>query len=232
MASMEEYVNGRIDRSGTTPEEEKAYNDQAGTVETIEDQQEKEAEVEENDIDDQDVDSEDESDDEDEDESDDEDDDEPEVTVESLKTEVERLTAALDKANKEKMRLKRRKTELEEAAGKAETEESNRWKTVAVNKAVDAALKDAGLQGSPARVKKFMDLTEVDMDDSGEIVGYADAIDALKDEYPEFFEVKAVTGEAKPERKVANTKVDGNTKMNVKPPVDPIKERYRKAGII
>lgn len=153
--------------------------------------------------------------DDDEDDDEDEDDDPDEgKTPEELAAELKAARAALSKANASSAKrrgatktLKARIAELEAAGGKpaAKPEDETAPDLDAVRKAAAreataeaqakivkaearGALKALGVK--PERVGKLvglLDLTEVDVDDDGEVEGLDEAIDALKAEYPELF---------------------------------------------
>lgn len=134
----------------------------------------------------------DDSDDDDSDDDDDEDDDAEYVAP--TKAEWKKTQDALKKANSQARKFR---LELKQAKNggskdgskdveKAVADTEAKWKPRLVNKAAKAALLAAGAS-KPDRLIKLIDHDELDIDDDGEVDGLDDAIEELKEDYPELF---------------------------------------------
>lgn len=127
------------------------------------------------------------------------DDDSEEIDeVAELKSKLDVAEKALKKANRERQRLGRI---TKDDSG---VQEADKWKTLATRKAVDTALKDAGIAPGTKLEKLvgLLDLSEIDIDEDGEFVGLDDQIDDLKESFPSLF------APVKPVRKAPTKKVD------------------------
>ncbi|MGW6912584.1 phage scaffolding protein [Kitasatospora sp. NPDC054939] len=118
--------------------------------------------------------------------------------LERLQAEHARTVAALKKANEEAKRhrlaLKAREVrdrenegDHERAIREAAEAVEERWKPRIINQAARAALAEAGVAGSPARLLKLLDLDALSVDDDGDVIGLDSEIDRLKEEYAELF---------------------------------------------
>ncbi len=113
-----------------------------------------------------------------------------------------------DDAELERLRIAAK----EEGKGEAETV----WKKRTVKQAARVALFAAGLEGSPDKLLRMLDLDDIEVDDDGEIDGLEDQIDELKEEFPDRFPEKTKTepGEKKVPKRVDNG--DKNTNVQKK----------------
>lgn len=104
---------------------------------------------------------------------------------EYLKGEVERLTAALTKANKERARLGKK---VKESADSTEVET---WKSKAINTALRSALADEGYSASDEakfkRALRLINTSEISLDNDGEFIGIDEQVASFKSEFPELF---------------------------------------------
>ena len=127
----------------------------------------------------------------------------PEAVKEILKKnrkavrEAEARAVAAEKA----LAAKEKAPDAEEAAPV-----DDKFKTLFVNTAAKAALVEAGLSTGTDRFLKMLDLSSVEVDESGKISGLDDQIDDLKEEFKDLI--------AKPVRK-ATAKVDGAGRREV-----------------
>lgn len=132
------------------------------------------------------------------DEGDDEDDDDDSEYEPPTKAEWKKTQDALKKANAQakKHRLAAKKAASAKDGGadkkdveKAISDTEAKWRPRLVNKAAKAALLAAGAS-KPDRLIKLIDHDELDIDDDGEVEGLDDAIEELKEDYPELFKEK------------------------------------------
>jgi len=148
----------------------------------------------------------------------DEEETEPE-TVESLKERLAKADAALKKANKEaeRLRLKHKKpaatqpkkqtTAAAPTAPEDESEPSEveQWKTRAIRSDAKAALLAEGFTGSAkaaARLIKAIDTDELEFDpDTNDVVGLDEAIEALREDFPNLFKGEEDNTDTKPKKR-------------------------------
>jgi hypothetical protein len=185
---------------------------------------------------------EDESDDEDEDESDDEADPDKGKSEDEVRAELKRLRASRAKDIRRIRRMRERaKDEVKKPADddpdrkftkaelddiRTETQQATRGEMlpVVIRHAATSALRDAGFEfpadkdARAAKLKralKLMDVEDVEIDDDGEVLGLEDAIDELKEEFPELF----VKAPGRPQRKrpgnVSGTGKPANRKKSI-----------------
>lgn len=184
-----------------------------GITPEVDDTETAEVEVETDSVDETEVDSEDEDDTEDDDTEDTDEVDESDV--ESLQAEITRLKESLSKANRNKRAAERKsKTAVT-------TADVEKWKGAATTKTIHGALKDAGFiaQGEKAKAQlaralKLMDLTDVYVDDDGDITGFEDQIAELKEDMPHLFRDEETATKAT--RKTPSQKVNTKTSPTVK----------------
>lgn len=81
------------------------------------------------------------------------------------------------------------KTEVEQvkSAMTAVETERDKFKDIAVRVTVAAALQEAGAVVSTKRLLKMMDLSDVEFNSKGELEGLEDAIDELREDFPDGF---------------------------------------------
>lgn len=131
------------------------------------------------------------------------------------KEEWERVKRTLAARKQEKLDVQRQLNELrdkhkeqesdsEKAIREAAEQAEARYKPIVVNKAARAALIQAGataaVEGDKAktearlgRLLKLLDVTDLRVEDDGEVLGLEEQIDALKADYPELFEAAEKT---------------------------------------
>lgn len=86
--------------------------------------------------------------------------------------------------------------------------------------AAQAALAEAGWNGKGANlIERMIDLSNIEVDDSGEIIGLAEQIADVKTDMPEWFK-QARQKRQRPAGSSAD--VDGADKGSVKPPAEPV----------
>lgn len=162
------------------------------------------------------------------------------------KKDLDKVTKALDSErniNKEKSaEIRKLKRELKAATEKtpedvdsqklvAEADRrADKFKDIAVRKEASLALSEAGAKVSTTRLLKLLDLTDVAIDDDGNIDGLDDVIAELKEESPEFF--KSDDDEEKVKRPVIRRpgSVDAGKKTPVQPkPLTPAERMAKMA---
>lgn len=107
------------------------------------------------------------------------------------------------------------------AADEARTEAEARFKPMIVGKAARLGLVAAGLAPDTSedrmkRLLKMIDMSDVDLDEDGEVSGLEDQIDQIKETLPELFR-KPEPEPAPPAPKVRAPKVDAADRKNVPP---------------
>lgn len=123
-----------------------------------------------------------------------------------------------------------------EAEQRGYQEAEKKYHPQLVNLAGRNALLAAGVpSGKVKRALRLIDMDDVEIDDDGEVIGIEDAIDELKDEWPELFAAKASAeeGEEKKVRssapKVKSSDVNGaGRKGNAKKPLTSDEEMLRR----
>lgn len=108
-----------------------------------------------------------------------------------------------------------------------------KYRDIAVRKEAALALQDAGAKVKADRLIKLLDLTDVDIDDDGNVDGLQDAIEELKADSPEFFKSEddeVVTTTRRPGVKKVGS-VDGGTKTPPQPKLSVAQKMARDAGI-
>ena len=104
--------------------------------------------------------------------------------------------------------IERLQSQLEEANAK-----NQKFFDVTVKSAVNSALKDAGAKVATSRLMKMMDLSSVEIDEDGDVVGIDELIEELKADFPDGF---TPAEETTPKPKV--TKPRGNIDSGQKNP--------------
>jgi hypothetical protein len=182
---------------------------------------------------------EDESDDEDEtDEDPDKDKSEEEVRAElkriraSRKKDIRRVRRMREKAKAERdgkdkdddPNRKFTRAELDDIRTETETATRGEMLPVVIKHAATSALRDAGFDfpddkdARAAKLKralKLMDVEDVEIDDDGEVLGLEDAIDELKEEFPELFAKPSGTRQRKRPGNVSGNGKPVNRKKSV-----------------
>lgn len=125
-----------------------------------------------------------------------------ETSEEELPDNIKAILAknrAETKAAKAELARLKKEREAAEASETTETPADNRYKELFINTAARTALKEAGLSTGTDRFLKMIDLSEVEVDDEGNVVGLEEQVAALTEEF------KDLIAPAKPVRKVART---------------------------
>lgn len=135
---------------------------------------------------------------------------------------------ALKRANGEakKWRLKARdlekgKTQDQDGDADAKAREAAeaRYKPVVVKSAARAALVEAGVAADRVgKLMRLIDMSEVDVDDEGEVLGLDDQIESIKTDYPELFSA----GEARQSRRIPRVTGADRQSPPVKKSVDEL----------
>jgi minor structural protein GP20 len=120
---------------------------------------------------------------------------------------------ALRKAKEKELReLQKKHASAEELAllqakEAAVTETEARLRPALLKKVASAELRAAGASGNTSRLVGLLDLDQVQLDDSGDLVGMNEQIEALREEFPNLFQV---AGNGKSPVPKANAGAGGN----------------------
>jgi hypothetical protein len=109
--------------------------------------------------------------------------------------EWDRVKRAMKKAQEDTRRWRKKAQELEQgkegASEEAGKQVADKYRPLLIQTKAQAALLEAGVEtGKAARALKLLDLSDLDVDDDGEVDGLTDQVDDLKNEWPELFEAK------------------------------------------
>lgn len=149
--------------------------------------------------------------------------------VKAKNAEIRELKAELKKSLDSKLEDDGVKNTLAEAERRAV-----KFRDIAVNKEAALALTEAGAKVSTKRLIKLLDLQDVDIDDSGNVSGLADAIAELKEESPEFFKSEELEEEEiKPKRAAVKRagSADGGNKTPPQPKQPSTAELFAKMAM-
>lgn len=113
----------------------------------------------------------------------------------ALEAEVKELRQQTEDEDERRLREAR-----EEAAGEAET----KWKARVVRAEARALLAAEGAKGNASKLLKLIDTDEVEVDEDGDVIGLEDAIETLKEDFPELFKGSAAGGADSGPKKAAN----------------------------
>ena len=123
---------------------------------------------------------------------------------------IESMKEALSKANNEAAsfshQLNEAKAELEQAHGTA-----NSYKNSYVDAKITATLAESGV--SNVRVAKLLDRSKIDIDESGDLVGFEDQLEQVKTDFAELFEAKKVPSIDAAEKPVAKRNLSSAEKL-------------------
>lgn len=123
---------------------------------------------------------------------------------------IESMKEALSKANNEaasfRHQLNEAKAELEQAHGTA-----NSYKNSYVDAKITATLAESGV--SNVRVAKLLDRSKIDIDESGDLVGFEDQLEQVKTDFAELFEAKKVPSIDAAEKPVAKRNLSSAEKL-------------------
>lgn len=101
--------------------------------------------------------------------------------------ELAKVREALKNANGEAATFRHRNTELQTQLETA-TAAAEKYKKSYVQSKINAALKDHG--ATNPKIVRVLDVSKIDVDDSGELVGFDEQLTEIKTEFPEFFDSK------------------------------------------
>lgn len=111
------------------------------------------------------------------------------MTQENENEQLESMKEALSKANNEaasfRHQLNDAKAELEQANGTA-----NSYKQSYVEAKITAKLAESGVRN--AKVSKLLDRSKIDIDESGDLVGFDDQLEIVKADFAELFQTEKV----------------------------------------
>lgn len=122
---------------------------------------------------------------------------------------VEGLRAALKAANSEAASNRHKATELETQLAEA-SKTGDRFKSAYIKTKVGNALSEQG--ASNPKIGRLLDLSKIEVDESGELVGLDEQLPGIKEEFPELFDPKRrapkIDGADKPVQKKALTSAE------------------------
>lgn len=101
------------------------------------------------------------------------------------------VLAALERAKND---AKKYREDGEALRKQLDEREPDKYKERAVKSEAKLALKDKGV-ANPDRILKHMDLSDLDFDDDGNLVGLEGKVSELKEDFPELFSKKHQAGE-------------------------------------
>ncbi len=111
------------------------------------------------------------------------------MTQENENEQIESMKEALSKANNEaasfRHQLNDAKAELEQANSSA-----NEYKSSYVDAKITAKLAESGVSNS--KVSKLLDRSKIDIDESGDLVGFEDQLEQVKTDFAELFQTQKV----------------------------------------
>lgn len=123
-------------------------------------------------------------------------------TVETLQAELDRMKAALKKANRDAERNRRRATEtppvdvpdVDKVRAETEQATAGKYKPMVVKAHARTAFVEAGLvlpkdnhDTAMARVLKLLDLDDLDITDDGQVDGLREQVEDIRRDFPELF---------------------------------------------
>ncbi|UPU40626.1 MULTISPECIES: phage scaffolding protein [Rhodococcus] len=123
---------------------------------------------------------------------------------------IESMKEALSKANNEaasfRHQLNEAKAELEQAHSSA-----NEYKSSYVDAKITAKLAESGV--SNVKVAKLLDRSKIDIDESGDLVGFDDQLEQVKTDFAELFQVQKVPSIDAAEKPVAKRNLSSAEKL-------------------
>lgn len=123
---------------------------------------------------------------------------------------IESMKEALSKANSEaasfRHQLNDAKAELEQVHGTA-----NSYKQSYVDAKITAKLAETGVRNT--KVAKLLDRSKIDIDESGDLVGFDDQLELVKTDFAELFQTQKVPSIDAAEKPVANRKLSSAEKL-------------------
>lgn len=102
---------------------------------------------------------------------------------------IESMKEALSKANNEAASFRHQLNEAKEQLEQAHSS-ANEYKTSYVDAKITAKLAESGV--SNVKVAKLLDRSKIDIDESGDLVGFEDQLEQVKTDFAELFEAKKV----------------------------------------
>lgn len=124
-----------------------------------------------------------------------------EVTEEVV--DVEALREALKKANSEAASYRHKAKGLEEELNTTREKAGTYKKSYLTTKAANVLSENGATN---PRIAKMLDFDKIDIDDDGNLVGVEEQLEALREDFPELFDVKRRAGRADAADKTAATK--------------------------
>lgn len=105
----------------------------------------------------------------------------------STDDELTKIREALKNANAEAATNRHKVTELQTQLDTA-TNAATKYKASYMNSKINEALKDHG--ATNPKIGRVLDYSKIDLDESGELVGFDEQLTQVKEEFPEFFDSK------------------------------------------
>lgn len=108
-------------------------------------------------------------------------------------SELEEVREALHSANEEAKRFRLERNDLREELDSLKND--NPWKNRYLQSEAKVKLAEEGIKNTD-RVLKLIDLSDVDLDDEGNIKGLDEQFESVKEDFPEIFDPKKRAGDA------------------------------------
>ena len=105
----------------------------------------------------------------------------------STDDELSKVREALRAANAEAASNRHKATELETRLAEA-SKTGDRFKSAYVSSKINSALSEQG--ASNPKIGRLLDMSKIDVDESGELIGLDEQLPGIKEEFPEFFDPK------------------------------------------
>lgn len=122
---------------------------------------------------------------------------------------IESMKEALSKANSEAASFRHQLNEAKEQLEQAHSS-ANEYKSSYVDAKITAKLAESGV--SNAKVAKLLDRSKIDIDESGDLVGFDDQLEQVKTDFAELFTQKVASIDAA-EKPVAKRKLSSAEKL-------------------
>lgn len=123
---------------------------------------------------------------------------------------IESMKEALSKANNEAASFRHQLNEAKEQLEQAHSS-ANEYKTSYVDAKITAKLAESGV--SNVKVAKLLDRSKIDIDESGDLVGFEDQLEQVKTDFAELFEAKKVPSIDAAEKPVAKRNLSSAEKL-------------------
>jgi hypothetical protein len=122
---------------------------------------------------------------------------------------IESMKEALSKANNEAASFRHQLNEAKEQLEQAHSS-ANEYKSSYVDAKITAKLAESGV--SNVKVAKLLDRSKIDIDESGDLVGFDDQLEQVKTDFAELFTQKVASIDAA-EKPVAKRKLTSAEKL-------------------